>query len=207
MELTIYEIVGYTGSVVVAISMTMSSIVKFRWINLAGASTFAIYGLLIGALPVVLLNGFIVTVDIYYLSRIYSKKELFEILEIRGDNKYLLRFLKFHNDDIQSFFPGFTYKPEMNTISFFILRNMNVAGIFLAHRDENGALKVGLDYSIAEYRDYKNGKFIYESLKDEFIKGGFREIIAPGLTKKHSKYLKRFGFSEQGQDLYLKTLE
>lgn len=207
MEINIYEIIGYTASVIVALSMTMSSIVKFRWINLAGASTFATYGLLIGALPVALLNGFIVAVDIYYLSRIYSKTELFEIIEIRGDNKYLLRFLEFHNKDIQTFFPGFSYKPELNTISFFVLRNMHVAGIFLAHHDESGVLRVGLDYSVPEYRDYKNGKFIYQSLIKEFIKGGFKQIVAPGLTGKHAKYLKRFGFTEEEEDLFVKSLE
>ena len=89
MDLSIYEITGYLASGIIALSMTMSSIVRFRWINLVGASTFAIYGILIGALPVALLNGFIVMVDIYYLLRIYGKKELFETIEIRKDN---LRF-------------------------------------------------------------------------------------------------------------------
>lgn len=206
MELSIYEIIGYTASVIIAISMTMSSIVKFRWINLVGASTFATYGLLIGAIPVALLNGFIVAVDIFYLTRIYSKKEIFEVLEIRGDNNYLLRFLKFHNKDIQTFFPGFSYKPEINTISFFVLRNMHVAGIFLAHKDEDGALSVGLDYGVPEYRDYKNGRFIYQSLTKKFIQAGFKQILAPGLSRKHVKYLKRFGFEEQQQDVYVKSL-
>lgn len=206
MEINILEIIGYSASVIIALSMTMSSIVKFRWINLVGASTFATYGLLIGAIPVAVLNGFIIAVDIFYLTRIYSKKELFETLEIRGDNKYLLRFLEFHNKDIQTFFPGFNYKPEINTISFFVLRNMNVAGIFLAHKDSKGALSVGLDYSTPEYRDYKNGRFIYRSLKKEFIKGGFEQIIAPGLTTKHAKYLKRFGFVEENKDVFVKSL-
>lgn len=206
MELSIYEIIGYTASVIIAISMTMSSIVKFRWINLVGASTFATYGILIGAMPVAVLNGFIVIVDIYYLSKIYSKSELFETLEIRNDNKYLLRFLEFYNEDIQSFFPGFSYKPEQDTVNFFILRNMNIAGIFLAHKDKTGALKVGIDYSTPEYRDYKNGKFIYESLKKEFIKKGFSQIVAPGLSKKHAKYLRRFGFSETERDVFTKTI-
>ena len=176
--------------------MTMSSIVKFRWVNLVGASTFATYGLLINAVPVALLNGFIVSVDIFYLIRIYGKKELFETLEIRKDNRYLIRFLEFHNKEIQKFFPGFTYKPEMNTISFFVLRNTNIAGIFLAHRDGDKILKVGLDYVVPEYRDYKNGKFIYHTLNDDFVKGGYQ----------HANYLKRLGFSNITGDLYEKLL-
>lgn len=206
MELSIYEIIGYLASGIIAVSMTMSSIVKFRWINLIGASTFATYGVLIGALPVALLNGFIIAVDVYYLLRIYGKKELFETLEVRKDNRYLLRFLEFHHNEIQNYFPGFTYKPEKNTISFFVLRNTNIAGIFLAHQGKDGCLRVGLDYVVPEYRDYKNGKFIYNSLKDEFVKGGFQKITSPGLTSKHVSYLKRLGFSKTNADLFEKSL-
>ena len=98
MEISILETVGFIASIIIALSMTMNSIVKFRWINLVGALTFSIYGFLISAYPVGILNGFIVAVDIYYLYRIYSKAESFDTLEIRGDNKYLLKFLKFHLD-------------------------------------------------------------------------------------------------------------
>ena len=55
----ILQIIGYTGSVLVAVSLMMSNIVRLRWINLFGAGTFAIYGLLINAYPVFALNGFI----------------------------------------------------------------------------------------------------------------------------------------------------
>jgi len=206
METSILQGIGYTASAIIAVSMTMNSIVKFRWINLVGASTFAIYGLLINAIPVFFLNGFIVSVDLYYLIRIYSKKELFETLEIRKDNRYLIRFLKFHNKDIQKFFPGFTYKPEINTISFFVLRNTNIAGIFLAHREKDRILKVGLDYVVPEYRDYKNGKFVYNSLKDDFVKGGFQKIVSEGKTPGHAEYLKKLGFEKVNGDWYEKLL-
>ncbi|HDO26554.1 MAG TPA: hypothetical protein ENH02_00410 [Bacteroidetes bacterium] len=206
METSILQGIGYSASVIIAVSMTMNSIVKFRWINLVGASAFAIYGLLINAIPVAFLNGFIVSVDLYYLIRIYGKKELFETLEIRKDNRYLIRFLKFHNKDIQKFFPGFTYKPEINTISFFVLRNTNIAGIFLAHREKDRILKVGLDYVVPEYRDYKNGKFVYNSLKDDFVKGGFQKIVSEGKTPGHAEYLKKLGFEKVNGDLYEKLL-
>jgi len=206
MESNILLWLGYVASAVIALSMTMNSIVKFRWINLVGASAFATYGLLIGAFPVVALNGFIVSVDIYYLLKIYTKSHLFDTLEIRGDNKYLLKFLTYHNDEIQNFFPGFVYKPEMNTVSFFVLRNMAVAGIFLAHRENDNVLKVGLDYVIPEYRDYKNGKYVYHHLKENFIKEGFKEVVSDGGTTKHIKYLLRFGFRENNEGLFVKQL-
>ncbi len=206
MDSEILQWIGYAASGVIALSMTMNSIVKFRWINLVGASSFATYGFMIDAYPVLALNGFIVTVDIYYLLKIYTKNQLFDTLEIRGDNKYLLKFLDFHKNEINEFFPGFEYKAEMNTISFFVLRNMSVAGIFLAHREDGNILKVGLDYVIPEYRDHKNGKYVYHHLKDNFKKDGFDKIITQGGTPVHIKYLKKLGFKKNSEGLFEKKL-
>ncbi len=197
--------IGYLASGIIALSMTMNSILKFRWINLAGALTFSTYGFLIGALPVGFLNAFIACVDIYYLYTIYSKKEVFEILEVRADNRYLLRFLKFHEKDIQKFFPGFIYKPEINTVSFFVLRDMAVAGVFLAHREKDHCLVVGLDYVLPEYRDFKNGKFIYFRLKDRFVVEGYKKVISEGKSEKYSAYLKKLGFTAGPEGLYEKS--
>lgn len=207
MEINILEWIGYTASVIIALSMTMSSIVKFRWINLVGATTFSVYGFLIGALPVGFLNGFIVVVDIYYLMKIYSKKETFETLAVRADNKYLLRFLEFHHKEIQRFFPGFKYNPEMNTISFFVLRNMAVTGLFLAHREEGNVLRVGLDYVIPEYRDFKNGRYIYMRLRKHFIQDGFDIVKASAKSEKYCQYLKKLGFTEDSEGMFVKVLD
>ncbi len=130
----ILTLIGYIASATIATSMVMNSILKLRWINLFGALMFATYGYIIGALPVGVLNSFIVSVDIYYLIKIYSKKEYFTTLDIRSDNKYLLAFLEFYKNEIDKFFPGFKYKPELNTVSFLILRNMAVAGIVLGRQ-------------------------------------------------------------------------
>lgn len=207
MEINILEWIGYTASVIVAISLAISSIVKFRWVNLIGASTFSTYGFLIGALPVGFLNGFIAIIDIYFLYTIYNKKEVFETLEVRADNKYLLRFLDFHKKDIQKFFPGFTYKPEMNTISFFVLRNTAVAGLFLAHREDGNILKVGLDYVIPEYRDFKSGRYIYLRLRRKFIDDGFDKVISPGQSPEYAKYLKKIGFTEISDGQFERILD
>jgi len=206
MEVNILVLVGYTASAIIALSMMMTSIVKFRWINLFGAGTFAIYGFLIGAFPVMLLNGLIFSADLYFLYRIYTKSQLFDTLEVSAGNRYLLKFLDYHNEEIQKFFPGFEYKPEVNTVSFFVLRNMAVAGLFLAHREDGNILKVGLDYVIPEYRDHKNGKYVYHRLKDRFIQDGYQKVEAKSCSSKHSKYLKKLGFKDKGTDLFIKEM-
>ena len=71
---TIWEWVGYLASVVIAISLMMSNIKKLRWWNLVGAALFVAYGLAIDAIPVALVNFFIVLIDAYYLVKL-DKKE------------------------------------------------------------------------------------------------------------------------------------
>jgi hypothetical protein len=196
MELNVLQSIGYAASMIIAVSMMMSSVIKFRWINITGALIFSVYGFLINAIPVCILNGIIVIVDAYYLATIYTKKDVFEILEIKAESEYLIRFLKFHDTKIQKFCPGFSYKPDMNTVSFFILRNMSVAGLFLAHRENGNVLKVGLDYVLPEYKDFKNGKYVYFNLRTNFIDAGYTSVIAEGNNQKYFTYLRKLGFSE-----------
>ncbi|QYK00908.1 YgjV family protein [Shewanella psychrotolerans] len=72
---TIWEWVGYLASVVVAVSLMMSNIKKLRWWNLIGALLFVAYGVAISAIPVALVNFFIVLIDIYYLVKLYREPD------------------------------------------------------------------------------------------------------------------------------------
>ncbi|NVO01238.1 MAG: hypothetical protein HXX09_00910 [Bacteroidetes bacterium] len=207
MNINLLQWIGYAASITIALSMMMNSIVKFRWINMAGALTFSIYGFFINAIPVGILNGVIVVVDIYYLVIVYSKKEIFEILEIKSESEYLIRFIEFYNPEIQKFFPGFKYHHDLNTVSFFILRNMSIVGLFLAHREDDNVLKVGLDFVVPEYRDFKNGKFVYFRLRKNFIMDGFTKVKAESNNGKYIKYLKKLGFKVDENGLYSKDLE
>lgn len=206
MTETLLAWVGYLASGVIVLSMMMSSIIKFRWINLVGALLFSIYGFLIGAIPVGVLNGIIVLVDAYYLWQIYRKTEVFEILEIKAKSDYLKRFLAFHNERIQSYSPGFAYEPDKNTVCFFILRNMAVAGLFIARRENDTVLNVQLDLVLPEYKDFKNGQYVYFQLRDQFVAAGYKTVIAQGNNQNYFSYLKKLGFTEQAAGVYQKQL-
>ncbi len=206
MEINILEWIGYAASVMIAISLTMSSIVKLRILNLIGAAIFSLYGFLIGALPVGFMNLFIVGIDLYYLLQIFNTKEAFETLEVRPNDKYLIRFLQFNDKEIQRFFPGFEYNPEENDLSFFVLRDMQVAGLFLAHRQDDNILRVRLDYVGPKYRDFKNGRYVYSRLRKYFSDHGITKVMAHAGSENHLKYLKKLGFEEQPDGLCAKTL-
>ncbi len=197
---TIEIIIGYLASVIIAVSMLMSSIIKLRWYNLVGALLFSIYGFLIGALPVGIINAFITLIDIYYIYKMYSKKESFKILEIENKNIYLIEFLNFYKQCISKIFPDFRYNSKQNSISFFILRNLAVAGIFLAEKYDEKSLLINLDFVIPEYRDFKLGKYIFVKNKKYFSNLGYEKLYAISNNKKHTSYLKKMGFIEKITD-------
>lgn len=87
------ELYGYLGSILVALSLMMSNIVWLRWINLIGASVFSSYGVMIGAWPVAMLNGFIVLIDIYHLIHIYRKPKATTTTQMSATNPYVVDIL------------------------------------------------------------------------------------------------------------------
>ena len=62
-----YEIIGTFASVLVLISFLMKGEKKIRIVNIFGAITFVIYGILIGAFSVWFLNGALCLIHLYYL--------------------------------------------------------------------------------------------------------------------------------------------
>ncbi|WP_062057291.1 YgjV family protein [Aquimarina longa] len=70
------ELLGYTASIFIGISITMNSLIKLRVVNLIGAFLLGIYGVLINSIPVVVLNFFIVITNIYFLYKLLRKKDI-----------------------------------------------------------------------------------------------------------------------------------
>ncbi|WP_297714018.1 YgjV family protein [Clostridium sp.] len=73
-EIPAIEWVGYVASIMIAISLVMTDIVKLRVINSIGCILFAIYGFTVKAYPVGIINSFIFFVNSYYLYKFYKDK-------------------------------------------------------------------------------------------------------------------------------------
>ncbi len=193
----VYELIGYAASILIAISLMMSSILRLRVINLVGALLFTIYGVTIRAYPVAVVNFVIVLIDLYYLIDILRSKEYFTLLEVTPDSDYLLAFLKFHEADIQRFLPGFHYEPSPDQVAFFVLRNMVPAGVFIGRQEAPGRLVAALDYVIPGYRDFRIGHYVFRQQAGFFRARGIHSVCSPPGTPKHQAYLRRMGFVER----------
>ncbi len=202
------EWLGYLASVITAVSLLMSSIIKLRWYNLFGSLTFCIYGFVINAYPVGLFNGFIVFVNIYYLYKIYNKKEFFKLQLVESTDGYLATFFQFYKDELAKYFPTFTVdsmKPE--NVSLLVLRNMAVAGVFIGEKLPNNTLKISLDFAIPEYRDFKLGKFVYRDSAPFFEANGIKRLVTETKNQEHFNYLKKMGFIKVNEIGEISTFE
>lgn len=199
-HLTWLEWFGYVASVVVAVSLMMSSIVKLRWYNLFGASAFSLYGFLIHAYPVGVLNGFIAVCDVYYLIRMYSAKERLHIINVPAGSEYLQCFFDEYRSEISKFFPGFDFRLEDKRVSFYILRNLVPACVFIGTPGPDGTLQVDLDFVVPAYRDFKPGEFLFIENRALFHKLGFRRLLARSHDRQHDAYLRRMGFTAVAEE-------
>jgi hypothetical protein len=61
------EIWGYISMVFVLLSMLMKDMKKLRIINSISCAMFIIYGVVLGAYPIVLLNALVILINLYRL--------------------------------------------------------------------------------------------------------------------------------------------
>lgn len=193
MHPTLLEFVGYLGSLLIALSLTMKSLLRLRLINLAGALVFTVYGLLIRAYPVAALDGLIVVIDLYYLLQMWQQKDYFKLLAVSHDSAYLGSFVDFYRKEIAVFFPSYRFNPDADDLAVFVLRNMVPAGVLVVHKDGEQA-RVVLDFVIPGYRDFRAGRFLFETSAGFFLQHGLTCFVSEAGNARHESYLKRMGF-------------
>jgi hypothetical protein len=65
-----------------------------------------------------------------------------------------------------------------------------------------------LDYSIPDYRDLKNAKYLYYAALEFLKEKDIKNLIAKSEVDKHRNYLKRVGFKEdtENKNIFRKKL-
>ena len=195
------ELIGYVGSILIAISLMMSSVLRLRVINMIGGAMFSLYGLLIHAWPVAALNGFIVLINLYHVAGMLRTKTYFRLLVLKPNSDYLPYFLDFYRDEIERVVPGFQYRPLEHQITLFILRDCNPVGLFIADETAAGVLHVRLDFVVPRYRDLKIGRFLFVDQAEFFRARGIKEIVVAPRTAEFGAYLAKVGFSPKDPGL------
>ncbi|NOX28829.1 MAG: hypothetical protein GXP35_02065 [Actinobacteria bacterium] len=193
----VIELVGYGASTLIIISIIQKSILRLRLVGLAGSLAFFAYALLIGAYPIAVVNVIAAGIHIWFLRKLIGRKnEVFRILHVLPESRYLLNFLEFYADEIQGRYqPDFVYEPSPDLVTAFILRDMVPAGVLIGRVQADGSFKVDLDFVIPQYRDFKIGHYVYSP--DSALLTGIAPTVVwtDAANDDHAQYLKRIGFS------------
>jgi len=200
------EWLGYLASFVVLISLTMSSIIKLRWINMLGCLLFAYFGYLVSSPPVLFANLGIAVINVYFLYKIYSTREEFKIINAATDSDYYRHFLAVNSTEIGKQIPMALLEKEHTAL--YMLRDNEIAGVLIGEEDGKGALDIKLDYVIPRYRDYKLGKYFFSDHPGFFRERGITTLKATADDETHRNYLEKIGFKQQSDDpgLYTKAI-
>jgi hypothetical protein len=197
------ELFGYAASLIVAVSLMMRSIVRLRWVNLAGAACFTVYGILIEAFPVAALNFAIVLINLYFLWKMRRTREAFAVVQMPATSDYLHEFLRFHTRDIQRFQPGFVFDPATDQHVLVVLRDLVPAGIVIVRPNTDRSGDVILDFVTPAYRDFKVGHYLFHGQRDLFRGLGFDRLETAAGNDAHVRYLERVGFARRNGDYRL----
>lgn len=195
------ELVGYLGSALVVTSLLMTRILRLRVIGLMGSTTFLMYGILIGSVPIIITNGVIMIINATFLWRATQVTEWFSLLEVRPESRYLEEFLRFHREDILAIQPDWNGEVAATDLTVLVLRDMLPAMAIVGRAGES-ALELRLDYAIPRFRDYRMGKFLYGSNSEFFADRDITSVAASAVTKKQVHYLEKMGFAETDPGRY-----
>lgn len=200
------EILGFIASLVVAVSLMMRNVFWLRVINGIGALVFAVYGILIHSAPVAVMNGFVFLIDIYFLVQTL-RPDYYEVLQVEPEAYYPRKFMSFYQKEIKRFIPSFDGGLSPDAAVFFILRNMVPAGLLVVREREDNRLWIEVDFAIPAYRDFKLGRFVYNHQAEIFATERYDQVFCEATQRSHQRYLKRMGFSQAGESLFVLPLQ
>ena len=195
------EIFGYIGSTLVVVSMLMSSIVKLRVVNTIGSIVSGIYALIVGAFPLVLMNGCLIVINVYNLFKLLNTKQVYDLVEGNSDDVLVGYFLNRYSEDIKAHFPEFNLKEANGKKVYIVCCEGKTAGMLIGEMKEK-TLNILIDYSTPEYRDCSVGAFLYSQLSNKDV---HELVFAQDLTEAHRTYMEKVGFVKKNNE-YIKKL-
>lgn len=192
---------GTFASVIIAISLTMKNIKLLRIVNFIGAVLFAVYGYMIGALPVIIVNTIIAFIDIYFYIPLVLNKEKFDFILNNSETKHFAQlFCKHYRNDILNYFPDFKEESLKELNSAYILRDMVPVLLLLFKETDGDDIEILMDYATPQFRDYKSSSYFFDyavhHLGIDFSKKKFFKVHSA--VPAHDKYLRKMGFLRIG---------
>ncbi|WP_084128479.1 hypothetical protein [Demequina sp. NBRC 110055] len=203
---TVLEVIGWAGSLLVVASLMQARVLRFRWMNLAGAVLATGYNAAIGVWQFAFMNLAITVIDIYWLSRLYRERHdaaVYQVLPVDADNAFLRHLLEVHRDDIAKHAPWFDVTADAGTAAggsrhtFLVVRGDEAVGMVAVADTGGGVGRVELDWVKERFRDFTPGEFVYRE-SDVLRTAGFDRLEIAPREELDVEYLRRVGFTMHG---------
>jgi hypothetical protein len=206
------DIFGWVSSILVVWSLMQARVLRFRVMNLAGASMATVVNAMLGIWPFAAMNGVIAVIDVYWIWRLTRERhdaDVYDVVEVGIDDAYLLHVLRVNAEDVAATHPGFAMAQVVQAAgadpsvdsgrsAFLVLRGDETVGMVLVRDAGAGVGQVELDYVTERFRDFTPGEFVYRR-SGVFAGKGFTKLVVdaePGT----SDYYQRIGFQRvEGQ--------
>ncbi|MFW2512688.1 hypothetical protein ACNI3K_02815 [Demequina sp. SO4-13] len=202
----ILEVIGWTGSLLIVRSLMQARVLKFRWMNLAGAFIATVYNGVIGIWPFAFMNLAITVIDIYWLRRLYRESHdeaIYQVLSVDADNAFLRRVLEEHAEDIQGHAPAFDIDADTGAAAggtrhtYLVVRGDEAVGVVVVRDLGEGVGLVELDWVKERFRDFTPGEFVYRK-SQVLADAGFHRLELAPHDATDLDYLRRVGFHQSG---------
>ena len=191
------ELIGYTGSLLVIVSMLMTSVIKLRVINTIGSVIFCGYALCIHSYPTAAMQVCLIVINVINLAKLNNTKKEYSAIQVKADDGFLKHFLTTNAQDIKKYFPEFSTPADTDQIYLITCAGVP-AGVFITENNgsqqpnDSAPLIIRLDYTTPAYRDCSAGKFILSKLAAQ----GIKMVQTQTQNSAHQKYLKKLGFEQ-----------
>ena len=191
------DVVGYVASVLVAASFFMRSLLRLRWVSLAGSLIFMVYAAFIGAWPVLATNAVVAVANIIGLRReLTTAASAITAVPIDPDAPFLTDYLAANGDEIAHSQPAY-HPSEHDTFVRLVNRDGLPAGVLIAE-PAGKELLIKLDYVSPAYRDSVNATWLFGPGRSTFTDAGHTRLVAHAHTSVHRHYLEHVGFRSEG---------
>ena len=190
---------GWIGSILVVWSLMVSRVLRFRWMNFAGALIATIYNGAIHLWPFFAMNFAITIIDAYWIWKLTHERHdqaVYKVIPVGANDAFLQHVLATHRADIASNRPDFAaVTPAGETRSvFLVVRGDENVGVVALRNQGEGVGVVELDWVKPSFRDFTPGEFVYRE-SHALADAGFSRLEVPASESVDAAYLSRMGFT------------
>ena len=194
--MVLWQVIGWVGSGLVVLSLMQARVLRFRWMNLAGAVVATVYNAVFAIWPFAAMNGAIAVIDVYWLWRLLRERHdsaVYEVVEVAPDDAYLQHVLGVHAADIAQFRSPVAEPGAGERFAFLVVRGDETVGVVQVADAGDGVGHVELDWVTPRFRDFTPGEFVYRR-SGVFAAHGFRRLV---VAAGQADYLTRVGFRQE----------